>query len=83
MLVAAALVVGACHKDSNGDVVVTRPGDVDIKTTQDTLKMPQVGTKTDTISTPVVGTKPETLVVNKPVVGTEKKAVKVPVIKKP
>jgi hypothetical protein len=83
MLVATAVVLGACHKDSNGDVVVTRPGDVDIKTTQDTLKMPEIGTKTDTINAPVVGTKTDTLIVKKPVLGTEPKVVKVPTIKKP
>jgi hypothetical protein len=84
-LVAAGLiaVLGACSKTENGDVVVKRPADVDVKTTQDTLHMPTVTTKTDTINTPVVGTQKETLIVNKPVVGTKKTEVKVPVVQKP
>lgn len=79
----AFALLGACSKTDNGDVVVKRPADIDVKTTQDTLHMPTVTTKTDTINTPVVGVQKETLVVNKPVVGTEKKEVKVPVVKKP
>jgi hypothetical protein len=83
MLVAAAVALTACGRTKEGDLTVERPADVDVKTTTDTLKVPTVGTKTDTINTPTVGTKPETLIVNKPVVGTKKTAVKVPVIKKP
>ena len=76
-------VIGACSRTENGDVVVKRPADVSVKTTEDTLHVPTVTTRTDTVNTPVVGTKPETVVVNKPVVGTKKTAVKVPVVKKP
>jgi hypothetical protein len=84
LLAAAGLaVIGACSRTENGDVVVKRPSDVSVKTTQDTLHVPTVTTRTDTVNTPVVGTKPETVVVNKPVVGTKKTAVKVPVVKKP
>ena len=83
MLVAAAVVLGACGRTKEGDLTVERPNDIDVSTTKDTLKMPEVGTKIDTINTPTVGTKPETLIVNKPVVGTKKTEVKVPVIKKP
>lgn len=79
----AFALLGACSKTDNGDVVVKRPSDVDVKTTQDTLHMPTVGTKTDTINTPVVGVQKETLVVSKPVVGTQKSVVKVPVVRKP
>lgn len=79
----AAALLGACTKTDNGDLVVKRPSDVSVSTTQDTLHMPTVTTKTDTINTPVVGTQTETLVVKKPVVGTQKTEVKVPVIKKP
>ena len=75
--------IGACSRTENGDVVVKRPSDVSVKTTEDTLHVPTVTTRTDTVNTPVVGTKPETVVVNKPVVGTKKTAVKVPVVKKP
>jgi hypothetical protein len=83
MLVAAAVALTACGRTKDGDLTVERPGDIDVKTTTDTLKMPKVGTKIDTINTPVVGTKPETLVVNKPVVGTKKTTVKVPTVRKP
>ena len=85
MLVAAAVVLDACSRTKDGDIVVERPGDVDVdvKSTTDTLKLPEVGTKIDTITTPTVGTKPETLIVNKPVVGTKPTEVKVPTVKKP
>ena len=83
LIVGFAAALGACGRTDNGDVVVKRPADVDVKTTTDTLHMPTVTTKTDTINTPVVGTQKETLVVNKPVVGTKKTEVKVPVVKRP
>lgn len=83
MLVAAAVVLGACGRTKEGDLTVERPGDVDVQMTKDTIKLPEVGTKIDTINTPTVGTKPETLIVNKPVVGTKKTEVKVPTVKKP
>ena len=83
MLLAAAVALAACGRTKEGDLTVERPGDIDVKTTTDTIKMPEVGTKIDTINTPTVGTKPETLIVNKPVVGTKKTEVKVPTIKKP
>ena len=74
---------GACGRTENGDVVVKRPSDVSVQTTQDTLHMPTVTTRTDTVNTPVVGTKAETLIVKKPVVGTKKTAIKVPEVKRP
>jgi hypothetical protein len=83
MLVTAAVVLGACGRTKEGDLTVERPNDVDVSTTKDTLKMPEVGTRIDTINTPTVGTKPETLIVNKPVVGTKPTEVKVPTVKKP
>jgi hypothetical protein len=83
MLVVAAVAVTACGRTKEGDLTVERPGDIDISTTKDTIKLPEVGTRIDTINTPTMGTKPETLIVNKPVVGTKKTEVKVPVIKKP
>ena len=82
LFIAAFAVLGACSRTENGDVVVKKPVDVDIKTAQDTWHPPVVTTKTDTINTPVVGTKAETLIVKKPVVGTQKTEVKVPVVKK-
>jgi len=83
LAIAGVALVGACSRTESGDVVVKRPADVSVKTTEDTLHMPRVTTRTDTVSTPVVGTKPETVIVNKPVVGAKKTAVKVPVVKKP
>ena len=84
MLGASAIaVIGACSRTDNGDVVVKRPSDVSVQTTQDTLHMPSVTTRTDTVNTPVVGTKTETLVVKKPVIGTKKTQVQVPQVKKP
>jgi len=84
LIAAGALaLLGACSRTENGDVVVKRPNDIDVKTTQDTIKMPVVTTKTDTINTPTVGTKKDTIIINKPVVGTKKTEVKVPVVKRP
>jgi hypothetical protein len=84
ILAAGALaVLGACSRTENGDLVVKRPSDVSVQTTKDTLRMPSLTTKTDTINTPVVGTKTETLIVKKPVFGTKKTEVKVPVVTKP
>ena len=81
-LAVMAFSIGACGRTENGDVVVKRP-EVSVKTTEDTLRVPTVTTRTDTVNTPVVGTKTETLIVKKPVVGTTKTEVKVPVVKKP
>ena len=83
MFVFAALALAACGRTKEGDLTVERPGDIDVKTTTDTIKMPEIGTKIDTINTPVVGTQTDTLIVKKPVVGTKKTEVKVPTIKKP
>ena len=84
LLFAAAIVtLGACSRTENGDVVVKRPADVNVTTTQDTLHLPTVTTRTDTINTPVVGTQTDTVIVKKPVVGTKKSVVKVPVVQKP
>ena len=81
LLAAAAIAtLGACSKTKEGDLVVDKP--IGIETTKDTLHPPTIGTKTDTINTPTMGTKPETLIVQKPVIGTKKTEVKVPVIKK-
>lgn len=82
MLIGALAVMGACSRTENGDVVVKKP-DIDVTTKEDTLHPPTITTKTDTINTPVLGTKKETLIVNKPVVGSKKTEVKVPVVKKP
>ncbi|MGH9885565.1 MAG: hypothetical protein ACREBE_08560 [bacterium] len=81
LLAAAVALLGACSRTESGDVVVKRP--VEVKTTDDTIKMPQMTTKTDTINAPVVGTKTDTIIVKKPVIGTKKTEVKVPVVKRP
>ena len=82
LFVGAFAFLGACSKTEDGDLVVKKPVDVDVKTAADTLNVPKVTTKTDTINTPVVGTQKETLIVNKPVVGSKKTEVKVPVVTK-
>lgn len=82
MMIAAAVALAACGRTKEGDLTVERPGDIDISTTKDTIKLPEIGTRIDTINTPTVGTKPETLIVNKPVVGTKKTEVKVPTVTK-
>jgi hypothetical protein len=83
LLVAGAFaLVGACSKTDDGNLVVKKPVDVDVKTTSDTLHPPTITTKTDTVNTPVMGTKKDTIIVDKPVVGTKKTVVKVPVVKK-
>lgn len=80
LAIAAVVALGACEKTEDGGIVVEKPT---IGTTTDTVHPPTIGTRIDTITTPTIGTKPETLIVNKPVVGTKKTAVKVPVIRKP
>ncbi|HEY4131959.1 MAG TPA: hypothetical protein VGM50_15170 [Gemmatimonadaceae bacterium] len=83
MAAGALALLSACSRTENGDLVVKRPSDVSVQTKQDTLHMPSMTTKTDTINTPVIGTKTETLIVKKPVIGTKKTEVKVPVVKNP
>ncbi len=77
---AAIVALGACSKTPEGNIVVDKP--TGIATSPDTLHPPTITTKTDTINTPTVGTKPETLIVNRPIVGTKKTEIKVPVIRK-
>lgn len=81
LLIAAIGALGACSRTESGDIEVKRPADVDVRTTTDTLRMPSFGTRIDTINTPTMGTKKDTIIVDKPVVGTKKTEVKVPVIK--
>ncbi len=78
---AAITLLGACSRTSDGDVVVNRPSDVQVQTTQDTIHLPTVTTRTDTINTPVVGVKKDTLIVDKPIVGMKKSVVKVPAVR--
>lgn len=79
----AIVLIGACSRTENGDVVVKRPANISVQTTQDTLHMPSVTTHPDTVNTPVIGTKTETLVVKKPVIGSKKTEVQVPRVKRP
>jgi hypothetical protein len=80
LLVAALGALGACSRTESGDIEVKRPEDVEVQTTTDTLHMPHVGSKIDTINTPTMGVKKDTIIVDKPVVGTKRTKVKVPVI---
>lgn len=77
------VLIGACSRTENGDVVVKRPANISVQTTQDTLHLPSVTTHPDTVNTPVIGTKTETLVVKKPVIGSKKTEVQVPRVKRP
>ena len=54
----ALLALGACGRTDDGDVVIERPGDVDVRTTKDTLRTPDID----------IGTQKDTLIVNKPVI---------------
>jgi len=75
------IALGACSRTESGDVVIKRPTKVDVQTTTDTLR---IKTKTETVNTPaVVGTQKETVIVNKPIIGTQKKVIKVPTVDKP
>ena len=82
MLVTAivAVAVTACSRTKEGDVVVDRPGEVEVHMKKDTLNVPSVGTKTDSVNTPVIGTQKETVIVNKPVIGSKKTQIKQPTI---
>jgi len=83
-LLVLAVALGACSRTESGDVVIKRPTKVDVQTTPDTLRLPSIKTKTETVNTPaVVGTQKETVIVNKPIIGTQKKAIKVPTVEKP
>jgi hypothetical protein len=82
LAVAIILCVG-CSRTDDGRLVVKRPASVSVKTTEDTLQMPKIGSHTDTVNTPVVGTQKDTVIVIKPVICTMKKAVQVPDVRKP
>jgi hypothetical protein len=41
-LLVATFAVAACSRTPDGDVVIERPGDVDITSTTDTLRLPNV-----------------------------------------
>lgn len=71
----------SCKRTDDGKLVIDRPGEIDVKTTSDTLHLPSIGTTKDTINTPTIGVKEETLIVKKPVIGTRKTEVTKPVVK--
>lgn len=75
--------VGACSRTEDGKIVVERPGEVEVKTTKDTLSLPTVGTVKDTVTTPTIGVKEETLIVKKPVIGSKKTEITRPTVRKP
>ena len=78
--VAGAFAIVACSKTQNGDIVVKRPTSVNVQTTPETLRL---RTRTETVNAPTIGTEQETVIVKKPVIGTTKKAVKVPTVQQP
>ena len=74
-------VLGACKRTDDGQLVIERPGEVDVKMKNDTLHLPSLGTRKDTVTTPTIGVKEETLIVKKPVIGSQRTEIKKPVIK--
>ena len=82
-VIAALGLLGACSRTDDGKIVVERPGEVQIKTTKDTVGLPTVGTVKDTVNTPTIGVKEETLIVKKPVVGTKKTEISRPTVRRP
>ena len=73
--------LAACSRTDDGKIVIERPGEVQVKMTQDTVHLPTIGTVKDTVTTPVVGVKEETLIVKRPVVTSKKTAISRPTIK--
>jgi len=83
-LVVVLVALGACSRTESGDVVIKRPTKVDVQTTPDTIQLPSIRTRTDTVNAPaVVGTQKETVIVNKPIIGKQKKVINVPTVDKP
>jgi hypothetical protein len=81
LAIAVALAaVGGCSKTESGDIVVKRPTSVNVQTTPETLRL---RTRTETVNAPTIGTEQETVIVKKPVIGTTKRAVKVPTVQQP
>jgi hypothetical protein len=79
-MAAAVAAIGGCSKTQSGDIVVKRPTSVNVQTTPETLRL---RTRTETVNAPTIGTEQETVIVKKPVIGTTKKAVKVPTVQQP
>jgi len=86
LAVGALGLLAACKRTDDGNLVIERPGEIDVKVKNDTVHlpsvhMPSIGTKKDTVTTPTVGVKEETLIVKKPVFGSRRTEVNKPVIK--
>jgi hypothetical protein len=62
--VAALMAAGACGRTSDGDVTLERPGDVDVRTTTDTLNAPRVPSFD-------IDTRPETVIFNRPTINRD------------
>ena len=73
--------LAGCKRTDDGKLVIERPGEIDVKMKNDTVKVPTVGTTKDTVNTPTIGVKEETLIVKKPVIGSKKTEISKPVIK--
>jgi hypothetical protein len=69
--VVAIALAGACSKTDEGDVVVERPGEIDVKTTKDTIKTPDMPDVD-------VNMKKDTVIVNRPSVTVKPDSVKRP-----
>jgi hypothetical protein len=87
LAVSALGLLAACKKTDDGKFVIERPGEVDVKMKNDTLRLPSVhlptiSTTKDTVTTPSVGVKEETLIVKKAVIGSQRREVSKPVIKR-
>jgi hypothetical protein len=83
MLIGAVILslpLAACKKTGDNTYQVQTPT---VGTDTHTVTTPSVEMQKDTINTPVIGTKPDTVIIQKPVAGTKKTEVSVPVIKKP
>jgi len=79
-LVILSLPLAACKKTGDNQYQVQTPT---IGTDTHTVTTPSVEMKKESITTPVIGTKPDTVIIQRPVAGTKKTEVSVPVIKKP
>jgi hypothetical protein len=87
LAVCALCALAGCKRTDDGKLVIERPGEIDVKVKNDTLRlpsvhMPSIGTEKDTVTTPTLGVKEETLIVKKPVFGSQRSEVKKPVIRR-
>lgn len=66
--------VAACSRTKEGQVVIERPGEVQVTTKKDTVGLPtvNVGTTEDTIEVPKVQITKEKKIVRRPSVGVQR-----------